>query len=80
MAITYLVRTATVTLTVGHSYQPNTPTGSDTYTNTMAMASFDLSGYADADITIYGELPPDDGSITRTETVPTGTDPSELVV
>lgn len=43
MAITWLLRNATVTNALGHSFQANTPVNYDTYANTRFFCSFDMS-------------------------------------
>lgn len=69
---TYIVRTATTTNPVGHSFNANTPVGNDTYANSRFFLSFDVTA---------GGLGPfagtsADGSITRTEVVPAGDPPT----
>lgn len=71
MAITWIVRNATATGAIGHSYSSSG--GTDTYGNTRFFTSFDLTSYADADVTIYG--PTADGTLTRREAIPTGDPP-----
>ena len=72
MAFTWTVRNATTTGSIGHSFVAGSPF--DTYGNSRFYTSFDLTTYADADITIYG--PTADGSLTRTEQVLSGGVPS----
>ena len=72
MSFTWLIRNATTTNAIGHSYAAGSP--NDTYGNTRFYTSFNLSSYADADTVIYG--PTADGSITRTETVLAGDPPT----
>jgi hypothetical protein len=74
MAITYLVRLTQVTMAVGHSF--NVSGGNDIYGNNRAYCGFDLSGYADADVTIEEMISPTDGALIRTETIPSGTPPT----
>jgi hypothetical protein len=67
---TWLLRNATVTNVVGHSYQLLTaPTpDEEAYGDTRFFTSFDLSGWDEvSDATFNG--PTADGSIIRTDTV-----------
>lgn len=72
MAITWTIRTATVTNPVGHSYTPGSP--NDSYKNSRFYVSFDITSYADSDLTVTASTA--DGSITRNETIPSGDPPT----
>jgi len=74
MATTWLVRNATATGAIGHSF--NSSGGTDTYGNSRFFTSFDLTAYSDADVVIYG--PTADGTLIRTETVPSGDPPTPV--
>jgi hypothetical protein len=71
MSFAYTLRNATTTNTVGAN--GSTVGSNDIYANTRFFTSFDLTTYSNASINING--PTADGSIIRTETVPTGTPP-----
>lgn len=74
MSLVYSTRLLQTTSACGHSFA--TVGSDDIYGNTRLYTSMDLASYADADITIYGEVSPTDGALTRRETIPSGNPPT----
>lgn len=73
MSFTYTLRNATTTNTVSHS--KTTSGGNDIYAFGRFFTSFDLTAYSGASVNING--PTADGTLLRTETIPTG-DPPDM--